>query len=118
MQINCTVFIQIINFWITYLFLSKILLRPLINTLNKKESARKLLISHLTQKDLEIKHLLDKKNQELISFKNQIQAKYKAPPIAIPEIKTEFSYTHNPEKVKSIIALSKNIIVEKVSNAL
>jgi hypothetical protein len=98
--------------------LRKIILRPVIDLINKKASARKLLISHLSEKELSIQHLLNKKNQELIDFKIQVQSKYKAPLITIPEIKSEFSYTRDPESIKNLINLSKNIIVERVSDAL
>ncbi len=118
MQINCTAFIQVINFWITYFFLRKIILKPVIEMLNKKTDARNLLISHLNEKELVIQHLLSKKNKELIDFKHQTQAKYKEPSIILPEIKSEFSYTHDPEHIKDLIKLSKKIIIERVSNAL
>lgn len=118
MQINCTVFIQVINFWLTYLFLSKILLKPLIDMLNKKESAKKTLTAHLNEKTLFIQNLLNKKNQDLIEFRNQIQIKYQAPSIKLPEITTEFSYTHNQEHIEKLIISSKNLIIERVSNAL
>ena len=118
MQINCTVFIQIINFWVTYYFLKSILLRPLIEVINKKSMAKKALAEHLKEKEDFIHALLKKKNQELETFQTQVQFKYKKPIISLSEIKSELSYTRDDKQIKELINSSKDLIIKEVSNAL
>lgn len=118
MQINCTVFIQIINFWVTYYFLKNILLKPLIEVIHKKNKAKNLLIEHLKERESLIQSLLGKKRKELEIFKTQVQFKYKKPVASLPEIKEELSYTRDEKLIKELISSSNDLIVREVSNAL
>lgn len=118
MQINCTVFIQIINFWVTYFFLRKILLEPVMTVINKKKSAMDSLTSHLKEKEIDIDELVKKKNSALVDFREQVQFKYKKPEIKPLEIKTDLIYKSDKQQIAELINSSKNLIIEKVSNAL
>jgi hypothetical protein len=118
MQINCTVFIQIINFWVTYFFLRKILLEPTIAMINKNKSAMDSLNKHLKEKEFDIDELIKGKNKALTNFREQVQFKYKKPEIKHLEIKTDLVYESNKQQVEALINSSKNLIIEKVSNAL
>lgn len=118
MQINCTVLIQIINFWVTYFFLRKILLIPIIEVINRKKSAKDAFNANLKQKEEFIHGLITKKSRELTDFAQQVQFKYKAPQITQPEIKTDLIYVPDEKKIDELISSSKNLIIAKVSNAL
>lgn len=118
MQINCTVFIQIINFWVTYFFLRKILFEPAMEMINKKKHAKDSLINHLQEKELTIDELIRQKAKELIDFREQVQFKYKKPEIKPLEIKTDLVYESDKKRIEELINSSKNLIIEKVSDAL
>ena len=118
MQINCTVFIQIINFWVTYFFLRKILLEPAMEMINKKKHAKEALTNHLKEKEISINELIQQKGKELVEFREQVQFKYKKPEIKPLEIKTDLVYESDKKQIEELINSSKNLIIEKVSNAL
>lgn len=118
MQINCTVFIQIINFWVTYFFLRKILLEPIVAVINKKKSAMDSLTSHLKEKEFNIDQLVKKKGKALVDFREQVQFKYKMPEIKPLEIQASLIYKSDKQQIAELINSSKNLIIEKVSNAL
>lgn len=118
MQINCTVFIQIINFWVTYFFLRKILLAPAIVMINKKKRAKDALANHLKEKESSINDLINQKSKKLVDFREQIQFKYKKPQIRTLEIKTDLVYQSDQQQIEALINSSKNLIIKKVSNAL
>ena len=118
MQINCTVFIKIINFWVTYYFLKNILLRPLVELINKKNKAKDALVKHLREREDSVAMLLKKKSQELEVFRTQVQVKYKKPQIVLPEIKSELTYTRDEKQIQELINSSKDLIIREVSSAL
>jgi chemotaxis protein CheY-P-specific phosphatase CheC len=118
MQINCTVLIQIINFWATYFFLRKILLSPIIELINRKKSAKSALNANLREKEDFIHELVNKKSKELTDFAQQVQFRYKTPQIIHAEIKADLIYVPDNKKIDALISSSKNLIIEKISNAL
>ena len=63
MRINATFFIQIINFWITYSFFKKLLLKPVVDLLNRRESARQNLFDGLKEKEIFLKQKVEEKTK-------------------------------------------------------
>ncbi len=76
------------------------------------------LANHLKEKELVITGLINKKSKELVDFREQVQFKYKKPQLKPLEIKTDLIYESNPKQIEELINSSKNLIIEKVSNAL
>jgi len=103
---------------VTYFFLRKILLEPVIAVINKKKSAMDSLTNHLKEKEININELSNKKSKALFDFRKQVRFKYKKPEIKPLEIKTDLVYESDKQQIAELINSSKNLIIEKVSNAL
>jgi len=86
--------------------------------INKKKFAMNSLTNHLKEKEIGIDELMKKKSKALVDFREQVQFKYKKPEIKPLEIKTELVYESNKQQIAELINSSKNLIIEKVSNAL
>ncbi len=89
-----------------------------MTVINKKKSAMDSLTSHLKEKEIDIDELVKKKNSALVDFREQVQFKYKKPEIKPLEIKTDLIYKSDKQQIAELINSSKNLIIEKVSNAL
>ena len=117
MHINVTFCMQIINFWITYLFLKKYLLKPLVAVLHRRASARQHLAENLKEKELFLKHKIEEKNRALIDFQIYLKQQYHYVPAQYPEIPGEVVYKRNKADVDTFILLSKDLLVKKVPYA-
>lgn len=118
MQINCTVIIQAINFFITYLFLRKFFLRPTTKLVQQKETAKKIMAEKLKLKELHVKNLTIKKINDLEDFRQSIRQRYKKPEPMIPKIDSDVLGKERVVVTQETISECKNIIVKELSNAL
>lgn len=117
MQINVTFLIQIINFWITYIFVSRLLLKPVYCLIQRKKIAKKYLLEKLKQKEQQLLVCQNKKKDNLVSFRNQVKASFKLKQPKEIEKVPEIQYMQNKKTIKDLIEASKKIIVKKVTNA-
>ena len=108
---------QIINFWIAYIFLKKILLKPLVAVLQRRAFARQHLLENLKEKELFLKQKIEEKNKALIEFQAYLKQRYLYVPAQCPEIPVEVVYKSNKTDVDKLILLSKDLLVKKVSYA-
>jgi hypothetical protein len=83
MRINVTLFVQIINFAITYLVLNRFFFKPLLNSLEKKDLAKKELEQKIDVEEKELVGLENKKSSDVGSFQLMIKQKYPYEPYLI-----------------------------------
>jgi hypothetical protein len=117
MRLNITFIIQICNFWITYFFLKKLLLKPLVMILNRREKTRQHIIDILKQKELFLKHKVEEKNKALLDFQLSLKKKYTLAPVEYLNIPLEFTYQKNKGEIDALILVCKNTLIEKVPHA-
>lgn len=115
MEINITIFIQIINFWITYWILHKFFLKPMVAFIQQKECAFALVTETIKQKEKILEELQQEKTRELLTFKTHINISYQMTELpledrTIPTVDT--SVSTNP--TKNSVTECKNVILKKV----
>ena len=114
MQINLTVLIQIINFWVSYVFLHKFFLKPIVDLINKKILAKNFLIDGLRQKELTVAKLQEEKLINVDTFRQYLATTYVSAPPHLQEIPTVTLLEKNPEDIAQLTANIKSILIQKV----
>lgn len=117
MNINATLFVQIINFWLTYTFLSHFLLRPLVTLLRKRAFVRRGLLNSLSKYETELKEKVTQKADALVSFKQHLKREYVFSGDGYPEVLVPILYKKNVADIKNVVDVSKEFFVKKVSHA-
>ena len=117
MNLNATFIVQIINFWITYFFLKKLLLKPLVVALNRREKTRQQILDILKQKELLLKQKVEEKNKTLLDFQRSLKKKYAVIPFEYPEIPLEITYHRNKVDIDNLILISKDTLIKKAPYA-
>ncbi len=114
MQINATFIVQIINFALTYVLLSRFLLYPFMALIHQKQASRHTLSAILENKILEEQLLIQSKENDLIAFRTYVHQAYQRPSPAsayypnFQEQKIDNAY------VQAMIQKATAIVVEKV----
>jgi|SRR5579862_4352164 len=116
MNINITFIIQIINFWVTYFMLHKLLFKPVFRHLHQKEFAKNLMLEKLKGKEKKLFVLQEKKSALLFDFRRHLQVAYSSPIIQQPAFVPDIFYKKNPEEIRVLIDESKTLLVKKVSD--
>ena len=114
MNINCTVFIQIMNFFITYKALSAYLFIPALKAIKSRKNKENKL-------NAEIKHeeslIVEKNlaiNKQLSDFQDHIKKDYSLPKeeTSIPSF--EIGYKRDKEEMKKLSSKVETLLIEKV----
>lgn len=117
MQINVTLFIQIINFFITYKILSFFLFKPIITSLEEKQAKKDALQNVIKEKTEELVRLEKKKKNAIKQFQEQTKEVYPFIPLSEPQKPIEIAEEKkgsSPEQTKEAIA---DWLVKKVPDA-
>ena len=114
MKPNATLLLQIANFWITYKFLNKILLKPFVDYIDKEEQSRLLLIKNLNAKETSLIQLEEQKQLNLADFKKHIQTHYVISKPTQQTTDSNISYNIHPEKISNLALAIKKILVKAV----
>jgi hypothetical protein len=117
MHINATVFIQAINFGITYFFLRKILFKPVVQRIKQKETAKNMLLSTLKDKETLLLDLQNEKTENLQMFRQNSKKFYMIDVICEQEIPAIISYKKDLAFQEQLIAQTKAFLVNKVPHA-
>lgn len=115
MQINVTFVIQIINFWISYTVLHKLLFKPFVGLIHNKEAARDTLTNGLKAKEQRLLQLQEDKKKNLETFRSYIKAQYPFKTVPLEKIPPEFAFTKNQDELDVLIASEKNLLLQKAS---
>lgn len=118
MHINATCIIQIINFWISYAMLHKLLLKPFVRLIYQKKAARETLINGLKNKEHQLLQLQEEKKQHLESFRNYVQTHYTPKVAKIEAIPGEVFYTPDQHTIENLITHEKNLLFQRVPECL
>lgn len=116
MEINLTIFVQMINFLISYWFLNKYLFKPALESIKRKNLEKNNLILEIENEE---KNLLIKeksKNEQLIQFQEKVLEKYqvKTDETTLGDIPIELAIDGN--KTENLVKKATNVIVEKAFN--
>lgn len=117
MRLNVTFIIQIMNFWVTYFFLKKILFKPFASMLKHRDKARLQILEILKQKESFLKLKTEEKNNMLLEFQHLLKKRYAPAPFEYPEIPLEIGYQKNQSDIENFILMSKDILIKKVPHA-
>lgn len=120
MQINITLFIQIINFFLTYKILDKFFLKPMLQSLRNKKTAKCNFESKIKHDEKTVEDLKESKKTQLASFQTYIKKQY---PFISPKyllIEQQLEITKKENSPKNLNVLKNKIklwIIKKVPNA-
>lgn len=117
MQINATFIIQIVNFWIMYVVLHKIILKPSVKLIASKMAAKKTMIDALKDKELLLLRLQDEKKKHLSDFKTYMKTAYQLPTPQVHEIMERPACKPNPEELERLVKTTKDLLIEKAGHA-
>jgi hypothetical protein len=117
MQINATFIVQIINFALTYVVLSRFLLQPFLILIQKKKAAQQALQAILENKGHEEAMLIRSKNDALASFKEHIKKTYQKPATHSIEFPVFVETTVDESHIKHLVKQAADLVVKKVPRA-
>jgi hypothetical protein len=117
MHINATVFIQAVNFGITYLFLKNILLRPLVQQIKQKEAAKATFIDALKDKETQLIDLQKEITENLGSFRQNSKKFYTINAITEQEKVIAITYQKDQSSINNIAKKTKDFLLKKVPYA-
>ena len=115
MQINMTLFLQVLNFWVTYWFLNKFMFKTVLLVLDQKKQKEDLIKKKISQKEKLLLQMERSSKKELDDFKTSMSVKYEVEmPVlecAVNEISDEKINKNESEK---IIQAATELLVERV----
>ncbi|MBD3231847.1 hypothetical protein GF322_04260 [Candidatus Dependentiae bacterium] len=114
MKINLTLFVQIINFYITYYFLNNFMYKPVTSFLNKQKQKESEIKKNLDKKEKELLELENAKKIDLISFKEEIDNKYQFKPFEVKDIPTQIPFKIDRQQTDKITKIVKEKLVKEV----
>ena len=117
MQINITLFIQIVNFAFTYLFLRVLILKPAVLVLQRRDFVHSRLRKGIKQKEEYLKKLVVKKSEQLSKFQSYLKEEYTIPSLEVKEVPLRLSYQREEAAIRELVDQGKNLIIEKAFHA-
>ena len=116
MNINATFLIQITNFWITYLFLHKLLFKPVVALLKQRAFAKNSMLEALKGKELTLVQLQEKKSQHLVAFRQQMHATYNTEISPLNYAPIEIEYHHDQQAIEALVNESKDLMIKRIDD--
>ncbi len=83
MDINATILVQACNFGITYLFLRKFLLKPVVGGIARKKNGLDVLIDSIKHRENKTSGLQDEKKRQLDAFRITLKQRYVFPGLQV-----------------------------------
>ncbi|MFH1831540.1 MAG: hypothetical protein ABH827_01940 [bacterium] len=117
MDINVTLFVQIINFWITYFFLSRLLCKPIVAMRDQREKARKALLVSLQQRELSLVKKTEEKESLLQDFRLYLKKQYHVEQSQDIPIRSKLAYKKNEQEIKQLSDQAEKILTNRISHA-
>ena len=114
MHVNLTFLIQIINFWISYVFLHRFFLKPIVILINKKNQAKEFLINGLKQKELALVQLQEEKSKNVTTFRQYLKTTYVLTPPHLQVIPTIVMAKKNQAEITQLTEKIKGILIQRV----
>lgn len=117
MDINITFFVQIINFGITYFFLNKILFRPVVHFLQKREMLKQRLINKISEKEHELDTLYSQKASDMLNFQSYVAKKYRLTKFIPQEIPLQVRYQKDIRALDSLVQRGSELVLKEIGHA-
>lgn len=117
MKLNVTLFFQIANFWVTCFFLSKLLWKPMIRMLDKRETAKKKLQTNLQQQELSLTQKVEEKDRLLQDFRLYLKRQYTIKSLKELKIPSEITYKKRESDIKRLTKETEDLLIKQVPHA-
>lgn len=117
MNINITFVVQIINFWITYFFLTRLLLKPMVVVLRNRGIAREKMKDALKEREFFLKERVEEKARALVEFRRYLKRNYTVQPVATSIDVPEIEYHRDRAEIDAIMSSAKKYLKGKVPDA-
>lgn len=117
MELNLTLLIQIINFYIAYKFLDKLLFRPIINEIDKRDATHKQIMHELKEKEAFLAQLQQTKQEQLLAFKKHATDDYIFDEYSLPMLPDQEYQPITGHDIKKTSQSMKKLIVARVCHA-
>jgi F0F1-type ATP synthase membrane subunit b/b' len=117
MQINATFLIQIVNFWISYAMLHKLLFKPFVQLIEKKQAAQTKMLNVIKSKEQTIVHLQDDKKKNLEEFRVHLKETYHFTQPQLQDVPATCAIEKEQEGIDSITAQMKQLLIQKAPHA-
>jgi hypothetical protein len=117
MAVNVTFVIQVANFWVSYYMMHKLIFSPIMHILQRKESAKKLLLESLKDREHSLRILQDEKQKNASDFKTYLTTRYVTEPLSLQDIPSITVQAQDHQALEAMTAKMCNLIVTKASNA-
>ncbi|MBM3893731.1 hypothetical protein FJ365_05025 [Candidatus Dependentiae bacterium] len=117
MQINATFIVQMANFALCSVVLSKFLFKPFMQAIQEKQAARQTLNTILDNKGRQEQLLIQSKHDRLASFKAHIKDAYQPPIITSIEQPSFAEKPMSEAYVQEMIQKATAVVIEKVFHA-
>jgi F0F1-type ATP synthase membrane subunit b/b' len=117
MHINATVFIQAINFGITYVFLRNVLFKPVVQRIKQKDIAKNMLLDTLKDKEALLSNLQHEKTKNLSEFRQKTKKFYAIDVAYEQDIPATIDYKKDTTLKARIKQQTKELLVARVPHA-
>lgn len=117
MNINATVFIQALNFGLTYFYLKKVLFKPIFQRIQQKEQAKNMLKKTLKDKEEYLLSLKNEKIKQLTQFRLYLKKYYELKHLEPKEISSTLIYKKDEVRLSKLTQQGTNLLIEKVPYA-
>ena len=114
MILNITLFVQVINFLITYLFLHHLLFKPMLLRLTRKEQEKQQATALIAQQQTAVQNKVQERRHAVLSFQAKVQQAYTVPKPKTPAVELDISYRRDDRQVKALIKGAVDLIVKRV----
>lgn len=114
MEINITLFLQVINFLISYWFLNKFLFKPVFNFIRQKNLKEKRVVAIIDGKEQLLLGLEELKHENLIDFKKDLIERYRFVWKEEFSVPSEVKCDIEKSEFKSSIKRMKFLLLKKV----
>lgn len=117
MQINATLLIQIVNFVVAYKILDYLLFKPVIESLNEKNSRKNQFTESIKKEEEILVSLAKEKKEKVASFQTRIKKQYPFEPHVVSEKPETLKISDEKEKKVDSEKLEKDVVkwlLEKV----
>ncbi len=114
MDFNITLFLQVINFLITYVFLHNFFFKPVLARLKAKKEAQQSLTDAVAREQAILASKEKEKTEKIHSFQEKIVHDYQAPTPTCEIVELDLAYIRNKKEIASLVSKAKNLIVKRL----
>ena len=114
MKVNLTLFVQIVNFGITYFFLKNYFFGPIVSHLKKQKKSKDEFLKLIEGKENCLVKLEHQKIENVKNFQSIVHSRYTFKNVPEVHIPLDIKYDLNKNQIEKMICVTKNILVKRV----